>query len=688
MKAPPHPTESQSRRESTRQGAPTGPLRGRRVVRAVVGLGLIAAIALGLAWGERQGWPWLVQPVADVVSRLIGRQVDVQGERLARLHLWGGVRLSAPQLKVGGPDWAGSPWLLSLEDGELGLGYGAIWRMSRGGAIEIERLRARRLQAWLTRRADGRASWQMGAPHHQAEPPSASNEAPWQQIRVHDMALQQGLFHLDDAVLGVSARAAASVIPLQEGDRPARADAAWQWALRAEGRHRGQPLSLQAHSGRPWRWSGDRELVVEGRLGRASLGYRGRAPDASGAIRGQYSLSGPSLAAVGEAVGVTLPTTASFRMRGSVASQGEVTHVTVTHARIGRSSLSGEFTHTRASQPPTLIGVLRGSRLALADLGPAVGVTPSAQEAAGPGPARKRVLPDRPFNLPSLQAMDADVRVAIEVFDPGVSALQAMRDLRGRIVLKAGVLRVEQLSMQLAQGRVQGLLELDGRATRQAVLRADLDIDDVDLARWVRPLQRPGQAPYLSGVLQGHLDVTGRGRSTAELLGTLDGRADFTLKDGQVSHLGVELAGLDLMESVFQWARGDENLPITCMQWRFDVKAGEVRPAPMIVSTADSTLWVDGQLSLKDETLDLRTRVAPKDFSLVALRTPVQLKGPWQDVEVKVFEATTWARVLGAAALVTVHPLAGLVPLIDGGQHEAAREADLRCRQAQAGASR
>lgn len=643
-------------------------------------LGALAGVALALVWAEQDGWPWLVRPAANVLSRTIEREVDVQGEQQARLHLWGGVRLSAPQLRIGGPSWSKEPWFLTLRDGELALGYGALWRMARGGAIEIDRLKASHLQAWLLRQPDGRASWQMGdsdAPA--AKPPAADGLTAWQQLRVHDMVLRQGTVHVDDGVLGIRARLGVSVVPAQGAQ-------AWQWALVGSGTRGAQGVTLQAWSSQPWRWEGERRLALQGQVGRAALHYEGQAPDVDGTLNGAFSLSGPSLAAVGAAVGVTLPTTAAFDMAGRVDARGPFTHVAVDRARIGDSHLAGDFTHTRASQPPMLVGVLSGRRLALADLGPAVGVPAQPQgasQAEGAAPQATRLLPDRPFNLPSLSAMNANVKVAIDVFDTGVPALQDMRELRARIRLTHSVLRIEQLSTQLAKGQVRGQLELDARRAEQAVLRADLDLDGVDVSRWVKPLQRPGKDPYLSGVLHGQLDVVGHGRSTAELLGSLNGQADLTLRSGQVSHLGVELAGVDLMEGLYQWASGDESLPIQCAQFRLLVRDGVVRPTPAIVSTDDSTLWVDGNISLKDETLDVRTRVAPKDFSLVALRTPVQVKGSWSDVDVKVFHTNTWARLAGAAALAMVHPAAAIVPLIDVGQHDAARKADQSCRQAQ-----
>ena len=71
---------------------------------------------------------------------------------------------------------------------------------------------------------------------------------------------------------------------------------------------------------------------------------------------------------------------------------------------------------------PLLSGKLGGSRLLLADLGPAVGA-PSGGEApvTKPAVAGERVIPDRKFDLPSLRAMDANVLIDIAMFDPGTT---------------------------------------------------------------------------------------------------------------------------------------------------------------------------------------------------------------------------------------------------------------------------
>ena len=54
-------------------------------------------------------------------------------------------------------------------------------------------------------------------------------------------------------------------------------------------------------------------------------------------------------------------------------------------------------------------------------------------------------------------------------------------------------------------------------------------------------------------------------------------------------------------------------------------------PRALVLDTEDSTLWMEGRLSLASEQLDLRLRVAPKDFSPLSLRTPVQISGSLAD---------------------------------------------------------
>ena len=196
----------------------------------------------------------------------------------------------------------------------------------------------------------------------------------------------------------------------------------------------------------------------------------------------------------------------------------------VDDATVGASQLSGAFSYLSDGAVPMLAGQLTGSRLSLADLGPAVGTTPITSTAdpsasvpittqavvKGPG----KVLPARPFDLAALRVMNANVLIDIAEVDLNTTALEPLRPLRAHLQLTGGVLHLGKLDARTADGRLSGRLGLDGRGT-QALWDADLRWNDVRLERWIRQARGGDAPPYVSGRLNGRATLKGQGRSTA-----------------------------------------------------------------------------------------------------------------------------------------------------------------------------
>src|SRR5205085_10345698 len=101
------------------------------------------------------------------------------------------------------------------------------------------------------------------------------------------------------------------------------------------------------------------------------------------------------------------------------------------------------------------------------------------------------------------------------------------------------------------------------------------------------------------------------------------------VRDGSISHVVVEAAGLDVAQALGVMIRGDDRLPMTCAAVRAVAKGGVVAPEVAIIDTRDSTLFVTGLVSLTDEQLGLTLTAVPKDMSPLALRSPVHLDGPF-----------------------------------------------------------
>ena len=149
---------------------------------------------------------------------------------------------------------------------------------------------------------------------------------------------------------------------------------------------------------------------------------------------------------MGEFSQLAPPTTAAFRSEGRLTRKGGRWQVEVDTATIGRSQLNGSFLFDGERPTPLLSGQLRGERLDLIDLGPAFG---AATEAVSK-PSKSKVLPTRPYDLASLRAMDADVRVDIAELNLHTSLLEPLRPLRGHLVLAGGVLTLSELDARTA----------------------------------------------------------------------------------------------------------------------------------------------------------------------------------------------------------------------------------------------
>jgi uncharacterized protein involved in outer membrane biogenesis len=364
---------------------------------------------------------------------------------------------------------------------------------------------------------------------------------------------------------------------------------------------------------------------------------------------------------------------------------------------------------------------------------------PARKDAAKPdakdGGAAARVLPQREFNLPSLARMNADVEVRLASLDLGTPQLETFKPLHARIVLRDEVLTIRDLRATTSGGELRGTLGLNSREKTPS-WNADLRWSGIHLDRFIKarntnavdddavaeeagaaasgtsaagkggaparppasPAARPGRPaaaaaakqarqakeakvqaqapPYVSGILGGQAQLRGTGRSTAALLASLDGTVQMWVREGRISHLLVELSGIDIAESLGLLLGEDNMLDVRCAVSKMAVKDGVLTPEVGVIDTKDSTLLVGGQVSFDDEKLGLVLRAQPKDFSPLALRSPVRIEGTFGKPEVQLDRTAIGLRAAAAAALAAVTPLAGLLAFIDFGEEEKAVCAD------------
>lgn len=717
--------------------------------------GLVLLLAVSIVICEWLEWPFLRGPLQKTLSRTLGREVSLGPDFGVRFL--GSIRLHDDAVVIGTPE--GAPTLqddsgkardfLRATDARLVLPYSTVIALARSRhdkPLRVRVLEVKELDLALVRTSDSKANWTFG----QADKEAGAAVAVPQfdrlvvgggTVRVQDAVAQlklegsvrttegstmpsepgqppaahptaPGKASAPDKEKGSSDRAgpadktneqAEMATPEKAGSpSPAAANAGLE--IKATGQYRETPFSAELHTSGllPLAATGESAPPVPVRVdlkyGEIQLKLDGRAHDVLhlAGVDGDFGISGPSLAAVGDLTGATLPTTAAFDMKGAIHKQGAVWSGAVRSLSVGSSRLSGEFEYDSGPDVPHFSGTLAGARLALSDLAPALGAAPSAkeQEARQNETKRKearnkqektketgeRILPQREFNIPTLGAMEANVEVKLDTADLGTSQLEVLKPLTGRVVLHEKVLTLKDLVAHTSGGELRGTLSIDADKPTP-VWNADLTWNGIRLERFVKarnPLNTTGKdvrngkgAPYVKGQLGGRAKLQGAGRSTAAMLGSLDGSSELWVKDGAISHLLLELMGLDAAQALGVAVSGDSDLPMRCAVAHLKVKDGLIQPEVAVIDTTDTTVLVTGELSLVNERLAIVLTAKPKDFSLVSLRSPVLIEGSFAHPQVSINATSVGLKLAGAAVLAAaVAPVAGLLALFDMGETE------------------
>jgi uncharacterized protein involved in outer membrane biogenesis len=677
--------------------------------------GVLLVLIAALAVSETQGWPFLKGPLEQSLTQRLQRRVEF-GEHF-KLHLLGSVRLESDALQVGAPPWtaqaASAPTnaaasahgdTVHAADVRLAVPYTTLLQRLRGapGAPHIKLLRLRHLDATFRRARDGHADWTLTA-----EPTPPTGDAQRLQLpQIDTLVIESGHVTVDDALLRLRLDATVSTV---EGDRQTHAaglaidggghyqERPFEFHVKSSGvlplvapadPDAAVPITVQASAGKdpvpPAARSASAPQGGGALLGAARHGgairaqFVGKAVDVLSleGFDGEVTLSGPSLATVGDALGITLPTTSPFSLKGQLGKKDQRWTLKLARLDVGGSRLGGQFQFDRSPKVPLLTGELTAQRFVLADLAPAFGA--AAPEAPKKTKAAGRVLPDREFDIPSLLMMNASVRLRLQRAELGTLFAEALEPLEGDLQLRDGVLRVSNLTARTAGGELHGGIELDPKPNPPA-WDADLRWSGIQLGRWLRVRNeraveaKAGQpAPgYVSGQLKGRAQLRAQGSSTARLLASLDGTVYTWVQDGRISSLMVEAIGLQVARVLGILFTGDKGLPMDCAVAQLKASGGTITPQVLVVDTPSATLLADGTISMVDERLAMTVHSEPKQLSALSLRTPVHIEGSFAQPHVRLDANPLALKVAGAALLAVVNPLAAVLPLFDTGEPQA-----------------
>ncbi|MET1161251.1 MAG: AsmA family protein, partial [Pseudoxanthomonas sp.] len=527
------------------------PSRRTSIALGVVALALVVFFILF-------DWNWFKGPVERLVQAKTGRQFHIGGDLDVDLGRTTTIRGDA--LTFGNASWSKEPTMATADRAEFDI---EVFPFLFKRQTRIPEIRLDKPVLRLETGPDGKGNWDFGD--------SAGEPIRFRKIWIDDGRLQ--FFNAPKKTdIDISVNSA----------QPKREDAAPPIDIKGKGRWIGNPFNISGRAESPFELSNSDEpyrIDLRADAGPTRAHARGNLinPFQLRVFNLQLALSGQDLEDLYPLIGIATPSTPPYKLDGRLIRKNDVWRYQDFKGVVGDSDLGGTATVTVGRKRPLLEANLVSRRLDLDDLAGFLGAPPQSGGGESTNPEQKaqsrqlavdaRVLPDTPYDLTKLRAMDADVRLkAHRINAPSLP----LDDMDAHLKLNAGILELAPLNFGVAGGDIRSTIRMDAR---ESVIRtrAQVSARRLDLSKLFPDVQLTKDAVGLVG---GDMAVAGTGNSIAAMLGSADGDIALGMGRGRISNLLMELAGLDIAEALKFLITKDKQVPIRCAFGDFAVKNG------------------------------------------------------------------------------------------------------------------
>jgi AsmA family protein len=609
-------------------------------------------------------WDVLRGPINRYVSGQLGRRFEITKHLAVHLGRTTTVRVEA--VEIANPEWASEPYLLQADAAEFDIELLPLLV----GKVSLPRIVLTQPQIGLQIEPDGRRTWAL------ARDTSDKGATP----AIGSLQVDQGTLKYLATAQGANVVAQFSVAKEAAGALPL--------SYKAKGKWKNEPFTASGRTGGVLKLSQNTDapfpVEVNAVAGRTSLKAQGVIANLAelGGVDATFDLQGRNLEELYKLLGVVLPSTPAYKLRGKLSKHGKVWAASQIQGVLGKSDLSGALGFDQSAAVPLLTGKVQSKLLDFEDLGPVIGLTPAASRPAAANSASsatsgastgmqkkvtrgeaasRKVLPVIPLDVVKLQAMNADVSYS-------AADIRHARNLpldKGSVHVKlnAGVLQLDPVSLGVAGGTVAGRIQIDANVT-PAAFDTKLDVRGLKLNQLLPAVETTKSS---LGRISGQFDLKGRGNSVAQMLGSASGDVAVLMGKGEISNILLEFIGLDGGEAIKFFLRGDRNVELRCAAAAFGVKQGLMSSRAIVLDTSDTVINGRGQVSLAHETLDLVFDPAPKDHSILSFRSPLLIRGTFSAPSAGPDKAALAGRAGIALALAAINPLLALAATLETG---------------------
>ena len=593
-------------------------------------LALIVALALFVAFGLST----LKGPIERAVSKASGRELRIEGA-FKPVWSWVHPRFRAEKVSYANPDWAGEDYMFQADAVEASIELLPLL----AGRVILPEVHLQRPVIDLEIDEDGRKNWLLEQDQHKEG---------GSRISIRSLTFDDAQLTYTDDIRDIDL--ASQLSTTADGVK-----------FKTKGTYHGLPATAEGTGGQVLKLKDADQaypLDATARVGGTAIKAKGTITNVAqlSALDLNIELKGQTMSELYDVIGIAFPETTPYTTRGHLTKGDNRIAYEKFAGTVGESDISGSLQFELGGKRAFMHGAIDSKLLNLADLGPLVGTDE---------PKESGVLPDMPFDSDRWDSIDADVRIkAGSIKRPKQIPLE---HLATRIQMRDKVLTLEPFEFGIAGGRVAGTIKMDGQKEPIAGDVA-LRVKDLDLPKFF-PTIKEGQDSI--GDINGLVELTGRGDSVGELLGTANGKIGVYLDGGKISKFMMELVAMDIW-GVARTKLTHDNKPvdIRCAIGDFTAKDGVLTTNAFVFDTQVVNVEGTGSVNLKSEQMDLTLNPHPKDRSVASLNSPLYIKGTFGEPKVAPDWKRMGARGVGAVAMGILSPFLAVLPLMQEGKKD------------------
>ncbi len=394
----------------------------------------------------------------------------------------------------------------------------------------------------------------------------------------------------------------------------------------------------------------------------------------------RLTLAGTNMANLYALTGIPIPATPQYRITGNLAYHPGDIDFTDFHGIVGDSDLEGSISENPGAavehgKPKPVVRMnLTSKRVDLNDLGGFIGTKPGGTQEAGISPAQRaaiaksqaehsNLLPDKPFNLPKLNA--ANIYLTYKAASIAGKSMPLDR-VAVNLSIVNGAISLHPISFGVGTGQIAGTIALTPQPDKQIHAVANIDFDNVNIAT----LMAATHAFKGGGLLQGKASIDSTGNSIASWAGNGNGGLALYMAGGNISAVLVSLSGLEFGNAFIAALGLPKQTDVRCFVGDFALTHGLLITRTLLLDTGTAIVRGGGTINLKTEQLDYHIWSKPKHLSIGSLPSPINITGTMKDPSIGPAKAPLALRGGAAVALgIVAGPLA-LIPTIQLGSKD------------------